>query len=137
MFGKPVQHRSKLICAAGVDRDKAGRLLWRLESLTGAPLHLRVNRNASTLLSLTKPRDGSPPRFSVHKMFLAAPDEVVNALAQYIKRSTPTTQAVLRTYMDTNAEAHEQEQVQSRPMVLRTRGRVHDLHALADDENRE
>ncbi len=137
MFGRPVQYQSKLVCAAGVDRDRAGRLLLRLEALTGGPLHLRVNRNTSTLLSLTKPRDGSPPRFSVNKMFLSAPDEVVKALGQYVKRSTPTTHAILRTYMDSHAEAHEEERAQARSLSLRSRGRVHDLHALAEDVNRE
>jgi len=137
MFRKSIVHHSSLVCAAGVDRDRAGRLLLRLEKQIGRPIHLRINNNASTLLSLTRPRDGSPPRFSVHKMFLTAPDEVVKALGQYITRATSNCQAILRQYMDDHTEQHEQESAPARPLVLRSRGRVYDLHALADDVNRQ
>lgn len=137
MFGKRVEHQSKLICAAGVDRDQGARLLRSLEAQTGRILHLKINNNASTLLSLTRPRDGSPVKFSVHRMFLGAPDEITTALGQYIVRATAPCQALLRQYMNEQTEKLADEMASSRPLVLRSRGRVYDLHALADAVNRD
>lgn len=129
--------QSKLTCAAGVDRDRAARLLMQLERQTQAPIHLRINNNASTLLSLVRPRDGSPVRFSVHKMFLGAPEEVTTALGQYITRATPACQAVLRRYMDEHTDDLHEEHSDPKTLTLRSRGRVYDLHKLADEVNRE
>lgn len=138
-------HQSKLVCAAGVNRDQAARLLSRLETSLGHPLHLRINNNTSTLLSLTRPRDGSPPRFSVNQMFLAAPDDVVAALGQYVKRATPACQAIIRDYM--NAQPDDEPDAPgdgtglpaktAKTLQLRARGRQYDLHRLADEVNRE
>ncbi len=141
MFGRPVQIQSSLVCAAGVDRDAARRFLIRLEQQTGQPLQLRINNNASTLLSLVRPRDGSPLRFSVHRMFLAAPDNVVQALGQYVVRATPASQTLIRNFMNSQAtEPEDAESSSARPprqLNLRSRGAVYDLHKLADDVNVE
>lgn len=141
MFGRSVSVQSSLICAAGIDRDTARRFLLRLEQQIGQPLQLRVNNNASTLLSLVRPRDGSPLRFSMHKMFLAAPDDVVKALGQYMVRATPSCQAIIRNYMNGQVTEPDEEGSSSsaslRPLNLRSRGAVYDLHKLADDVNRD
>lgn len=141
MSSRPASHQSSLICAAGVDRDTARRFLLRLEQQIERPLRLRVNNNASTLLSLVRPRDGSPVRFSVHRMFLDAPDDVVRALGQYVVRATPACQALIRNYMNSGAAEADTDDsstaAPARALNLRSRGAVYDLHKLAEDVSRE
>lgn len=111
----------------------------RLEEQLKAPLQLRINNNSSTLLSVVRPRNGSPVRFSVHRMFLEAPENVIHALGQYVTRATPGCQALLREYMNAHTEADLDDEIpaKARPLTLRSRGAVYDLHKLADDVNRE
>lgn len=137
-------HRSTLTVTPGASREKSARLHARLIDLLGQPLNLRINKNTSTLLSVIRPRDGSPPRFSVHKMFLDAPDNVVKALAQYVKRVTPASQTLLREYMDAHTAALEAEHAAApanpahkKRLQLRARGAIYDLHKLADEVNRD
>lgn len=137
MAGNRKEHASRLTCAAGVDREQATRLLRHLEAHSGRHVHLRINNNSSTLLSLTRPRDGAPVRFSVHKMFLAAPAEVRDALAQYITRTTPACQAILREFMNAHSDAHVEESAARKPITLRSRGQQYDLHALAREVNEQ
>jgi hypothetical protein len=138
----PVSH---LKIAAGVSRDRAVRLHQQLEKILAAPLDLRINNNKSTLLSVVRPRDGSAPRFSVHRMFLEAPDDVIAALAQYVRRTTPACQAIIRDFMNAQADQDEFDAEidgstlapSSRPLQLRSRGVVYDLHKMAEEVNRD
>lgn len=140
--------RSRLTVVNGASRSQAAALLHALETRLGHPLHLRINNNSSTLLSVVRPRDGSPPRYSVHLMFLSAPEPVVAALAQYVKRATPSCQALLRQYMNAWTDAADQQDERddgsaaapaapARPLKLSSRGLVYDLHNLAEQVNEE
>lgn len=64
------------------------------------PLDLIVNENRSTMLSLLDRR-----RLSMHRMFLEAPDEVIAAVAHYVRgtrRDKQRNQLVLRTFIQEN-----------------------------------
>lgn len=137
---------SQLSVCATASREKAAQLHQKLEQLLGKPFALKINNNKSTLLSVIRPRDGSAPRFSVHQMFLDAPEPIVHALAQYVRNATPACQALLRGYMnawsdeqDANAPsgAASAERPSPRVIQLRSRGITYDLHRLACEVNEE
>lgn len=137
---------SRLTVTRTASREKAVALHTELEEKLGHAIQLRINNNSSTLLSLVRPRDGSPPRFSVHHMFLDAPAPVRNALAQYVRRSTESSQAILRAYMNSWTDAHEnatdafgsaRPSAPNRRLKLCARGMVYDLHKLAEEVSRE
>ena len=109
----------------------------RLEKLHGAKIDLRVNDNTSTLLSANRPRGSQVTRFSVHKMFLEADDEIVAALAQYLKRPTQRSQHLLRCFMDARTADIRTRRINPRVLTLRARGRTYDLHKMAEEVNRE
>ena len=73
-----------------------------LSETTGKPVRLRMNDNLHSLISTS--RDGSGPgiRLSLHRMFLQAENEVIEALARFIVRPTPQVRKTIRTYINEN-----------------------------------
>lgn len=109
----------------------------KLEKLFGGTIDLRINDNSSTLLSANRPRGSQVTRFSVHKMFLDADDDVMAALAQYLRRPTQRSQRLLRCFMDTRTSEIRARRINPRVLTLRARGRTYDLHKMADEVNQE
>ncbi|HET6373246.1 MAG TPA: SprT-like domain-containing protein [Candidatus Polarisedimenticolia bacterium] len=74
----------------------------RLERRTGKPVALTVTDNRSSMLHVTP---GSMGRVKVrlHHMFLDAPPEVVQALAQYIRRPTQACHRELNSFIRANS----------------------------------
>lgn len=102
----------------------------RIEALCGEPVRLRVNDNASTLISCVRPKDGSPVRLSVHRAFVRGGPKIESALAQYISRPTPASNRALRQFINANAGCIHAEPARRRRVNLRSRGAVYDLHEL-------
>jgi hypothetical protein len=109
----------------------------QLEKLCGSTIDLRVNDNTSTLLSVTRPRGSDTMRFSIHKMFLDGDEEIIGALAQYVKRPTPKSQRLLRCFMDARTSDIRTRSISPKVLTLRARGRTYDLHKMADEVNQE
>ena len=106
----------------------------RLMARCDGPVTVRINNNTSTLVSV---RPGNPPVLSVHQIFLTCGDDVIRALAQYVRRPTDHCRRVLRRFI---AEREGQIASEARRPVrlnLRSRGRVYDLHALAEQVKAE
>lgn len=122
---------------AGVSLIQVEQFHRRLEACYGGPIDLSVNDNTSTLLSMRRPPGGGPVRFSVHHMFLQATDEVLGALAQYLRRPTPNSQRTLRAYMDARSTDIRPNRIAPRVLTLRARGHTYDLHRLAGEVNRD
>jgi hypothetical protein len=121
---------------AGVAVAEFTEFKLRLEECFGSAVNLRLNDNTSTLLAMRNGRNGSPVSFSVHRMFLSADEKVIGALAQYLRRPTPNSQSILRKYMNQRCdEIRAREPAKS--LQLSSRGRVYDLHRMADEVNRE
>ena len=60
-----------------------------LSEATGRPVTLRLTNNTSTMVSARPERPGPGVRMSVHRMFLDAPREVIEALADFAKSGGP------------------------------------------------
>ena len=69
----------------------------QLEDSSGIKLKLRINDNRSTMLSVKWEPDGA--KVSLHRIFLDAPRNVMDALACYLKREdriiAPTVKAFI------------------------------------------
>ena len=93
----------------------------RLHRYLPFKLQLVINENRSTVLSI------QGRRFSVHKLFLDAPDEIVKELANYAmgKRTKP----ILRRYIQSNRFEVKRE------IDLDPKGEVYDLDEIMDELN--
>jgi hypothetical protein len=107
----------------------------RLEELAGIPISLRLNSNVSQLISVKYPHASATPIVSVHRAFLQANDEVVHALAQYIRHPTARCKKVLRAFIDTIPHKHFAPR--ARRVRLCSRGRFYDLDTILRELNEE
>ncbi len=76
-------------------------------------------------------------KFSMHRMFLEADEDILQALAQYLRRPTTRTQKLLRCFMDARTSEIRPRRLSPRVLSLRARGSTYDLHQLAEQVNRE
>jgi len=109
--------------------DRAAReaLQARLRTASGLRVHLRINDNASTVMSVRAVQDGL--RLSLHHMFLAASPEVIAALGAWLqnpRRRRPGR--VIDEFIE--ARRHEMQPGRKRRVTLDTEGANHDLVVL-------
>ncbi|NGX61073.1 MAG: hypothetical protein K940chlam9_00553 [Chlamydiae bacterium] len=108
----------------------------KLEEKSALHLDLKVNKNRRTVLRVLEKR-GRWVRLSAHKMFLDAPDEVIEAISAYIRgsyRKNSPHDKVLKRYIHDQSENHDApDQVDPRGVVLD--GRVYNLAELYDEVN--
>ncbi len=112
----------------------------RLEALLGPlmpperKLTVRLTDNRYTMVMVRR----TPQAFVVrlHRMFLAADDDVMSAVARYVVASEASASAVIGHFI----EAHRHlitKPSRPRRVVLRPAGRSHDLQAIFDRLNTE
>ena len=109
-------------------KDKLRRFLKR-------DLELVINENRSTMVSLQKAKK----RLSLHKMFLEAPDPVIEAVAHYVRgtrKDAPKRNLVLRGYIQENLARFDASHRIDRAKLVQ-KGRVYDLKPFYNQLNRE
>lgn len=99
-------------------------------------VELVINENRSTMLNVLEKKRGRA-RLSVHKMFLDAPDEVIGAVAHYVRgtrRNKSAHNLVLRGFIQENLSRFD---VSNRlnPHRLVQVGRFYDLNPLYQQIN--
>jgi len=104
----------------------------RLSSGLQQPVQLTITDNRRTMISARPHRDGMLVR--LHRMFLHAGDEVVDALERYLGgRCTRRAAGRIDAFIAANIH---QIRAGQRPLPkLRPRGIAHDLREIADDLN--
>jgi hypothetical protein len=104
-----------------------------LETKVGKPLQLKINDNRTSLLSVKWER--SQTRVSLHRMFLDAPNDVIDELAFYLKKRqkglTPTLKAFIEAGWQRLDYSHLLDQEN-----LSAKGEVHDLGQIFAKINR-
>lgn len=90
-------------------------------------MRLLINENHSTMISV---RDG---RLSVHRIFLSAPDEVLEALARFVK-GTEKRNPLLQRYIQEQMRMCDYSSRVSKQNLI-VQGRIFDLQALYDEVN--
>src|ERR1700679_3373334 len=106
----------------------------QLESDAGIKLHLKINDNRSTMLSVKWEPDCT--KVSLHRMFLKAPLNVMQALACYLKgehkKIAPSIKAYIENSLQNLDYSHELDLSK-----LQTKGQVYDLEKIYCDLNHE
>lgn len=105
-----------------------------LERGAGQKLQLKIQDNRSTMLSVKWESDCT--RLSLHKMFLQAPENVMDALACYLKEQNPKLHPILKTYIEENLPKLDYSH-QINPAKLEVQGRHYHLKELYDALNGE
>lgn len=106
----------------------------QLEERVGRPLHIRVNDNRSTMLSVKWEPDFT--RVSMHRMFLEAPPEIVQALGVYLRKGDKRPGRTVRQFIDEQAKAFDYTTRLNLDRLV-TQGKVYDLEEIYDQVNRE
>ncbi len=118
----------------------------RLESLSGQTIMLRINNNTSSLLTVSwkevkktkRSRNNNTQddilKVSISHIFLDAPDEVIGAVGQFLRRSTRKSRATIRRYINENYHKIKAPK-DSRPPD--TKGTYFDLQPLLDKVNEQ
>lgn len=112
--------------------------LWELAALettlareAGRPLRLVLTDNRSVLLSVR--RQAGTLLLRLHRMFLHAPECVINALARNVRRRGRAAHGEVRRFM--NANMHRVRRTRREMPTLVTCGRSFDLAAVFRDIN--
>jgi hypothetical protein len=99
----------------------------------GKTLGLRLTENRNTIISVRRGRDFY--RVRVHRMFVGAEQRMVRALARYVVHNDARASALLSEFIEHNKHLIQKQARRARRLVLRTRGKVHDLEAVFDRLN--
>lgn len=106
----------------------------KLESSSGLKLKLKINDNRSTMLSVKWEPDHA--KVSLHRIFLDAPRNVMDALGCYLKREdrniAPTVKAFIEDRLKTLDYSHLVD-----TSKLYSQGNVYNLKKIYDELNEE
>ena len=106
----------------------------QLEDSSGLKLKLKINDNRSTMLSVKWEPDHA--KVSLHRIFLKAPQNVMEALACYLKREdkiiAPTVKAFIEDKLKTLDYSQKIDQKK-----LYSQGNVHNLQEIYNELNAE
>jgi hypothetical protein len=99
----------------------------QLENHAGIKLRLKINDNRSTMLSVKWEPDCA--KVSLHRMFLQAPQNVMQALACYLNGEHKKIAPSIKAYIEYNLQRLDYSHELDR-MELQTKGRVYDLEEI-------
>jgi hypothetical protein len=106
----------------------------QLEHSVGLKLDLKINDNRSTMLSVKWAPNCT--KVSLHRMFLQAPRNVMEALACYLKGTDKKIAPTVKAYIETNLQKLDYSK-QIDCTKLDTLGKTYDLRAIYQMVNRE
>jgi len=111
------------------------KLEQELRTNSGKHFDLRITNNVSSLMSWRPGRNGDPPQFKLHHMFLRAEPGVREALSQWIRQPrAKASGSVINRFIRQHMHLIETKQPQA--PSIRTQGRFHDLAAVYAEVNR-
>lgn len=115
-------------------KNEAMTFQEELENSTGMKLRLKINDNRSTMLSVKWEPDYA--KVSLHRMFLQAPKNIMQALACYLKGEHKQLAPSIRAYIETNLQKLDYSS-QLDTCKLQTKGKVYDLKDVYGSLNKE
>lgn len=116
------------------DQKIAMTLQEKLENRIGRKLLLKINDNRSTMLSVKW--EPKCTKVSLHRMFLAAPRTIMQALTCYLKREHKILSPSIKAYIEDNLQKLDYSH-QLDLDKLQTVGKVYNLKAIYNKLNKE
>lgn len=104
--------------------DPISALRARISAALGLPIELVLTDNRRTMIASR--RRGQRVEVRLHRMFVDAPNHVLEELLCYLAEGDPRSSRVLSAFVEENRHRVKPR----RRIVLRTRGRHHDLMAI-------
>lgn len=105
-----------------------------LEDDIGKKLQIKINDNRSTMLSVKWESDCT--KVSLHRMFLKAPQNIMDALACYIKQEDENIHPKVKAFIENGLQKLDYSSIID-PRKLYQIGNVYNLKQIYDDLNRE
>lgn len=106
----------------------------QLEVRSGKKIRLKINDNRSTMLSVRWDPDYT--KVSLHKMFLNAPDNIMDALACYIQKQHKVLPLHIKIFIEENLKKLDySHQVENHK--LEHKGKIYNLQTIYDEINRD
>lgn len=112
----------------------ATRFQQELEESSGLKVKLKINDNRSTMLSVRWEPDCA--RVSLHRMFLQAPQNVMQSLACYIGQKDDKIDLSVRNFIEENIQKLDYSHLIDRQKLF-PQGSVFDLQKIYNHLNRE
>lgn len=112
--------------------QKALTFQEQLENSAGIKLRLKINDNRSTMLSVKWEPDCT--KVSLHRMFLKAPQNVMQELACYLNREHKKLAPSIKAYIEHNLQELDYSHKLD-PSELETKGRTYDLEEIYNSLN--
>lgn len=106
----------------------------KLQHSVGGNLCLKINDNRSTMLSVKWEPDCT--KVSLHRMFLQAPQNIMQALACYLRGEHPRLAPSIKAYIEDNLQKLDYSH-QLDLSKLETKGKIYDLQSLYKRLNKE
>lgn len=106
----------------------------RLESSLGKKLQITINDNRSTMLNVRWEPDFT--KVSLHRMFLQAPQNVMQALACYLKGKDKSISPSIKAFIEDNLRKFDYSHLLDQ-RKLTTQGSFYNLQKIYNDLNKE
>jgi hypothetical protein len=107
----------------------------RLEKFSGLKLKLKINDNRSTMMSVKWEPDKSA-KVSLHWFFLDAPENIMQALACYLRQEDRIISPAVRAFIEENVKKLDySHQVDKQKLLYQ--GNVYNLKKIYNDINHE
>lgn len=105
-----------------------------IENYSGIRLKLKINDNRSTMLSVRWEPDCT--KVSMHRMFLQAPQNVMQALACYIRQEHKNMAPSVKAFIEEGLKKLDYSHLLDRKKLY-SQGNVYNLQHIYNDINRE
>ncbi len=110
------------------------RFQEELESNLGKKLKLKINDNRSTMLSVRWETDCT--KVSMHRMFLDAPENIIQALGCYIRQEHEVMDTQIKVFIEEGLKKLDYSHLVDRSKIFH-QGNVYNLKDLYDEVNRD
>ncbi len=99
-------------------------------------LFFRINKNTNSLITVTRKKDGTGKKISLHYIFLKAPEDVIQSLATFIRRPNKINRSVIRKYIAENSEKIDRVSAQKKSTPIIFQGICYNLQGMLDKINK-
>src|SRR5277367_2983041 len=105
-----------------------------LESIAGKKLKVKINDNRSTMLSVKWEPDCT--KVSLHRMFLDAPQNIMDELACYLRQESKIISPTVKAFIEDNLKKLDYSHTLNRGKLYQ-QGNVYNLQTIYNNINRE